>query len=557
MKKHKYTRLKQALLFSGIFSLLPSLQAQTFEAEDYSAFSDTTLGNTGGAYRSDDVDIEASSDQNGGFNVGWIAVNEWLSYQNLNITQAGTYRISLRVASPNGGLATVDLDAGSQTLADFTIPNTGGWQNWQTITADVNLTVGVFDLRVFSKSSGWNFNWIKVEALEQPDSLVFQAEDYTAFNDLSTGNTGAAYRTDDVDIGATTDTGGGFNVGWIEAGEWLSYDNVNITTTGNYQIKMRVASTTGGQANIDLNGGNIALGSIAIPNTGGWQNWQTVTLETHLTSGEYSLGVFAASSDWNFNWIEIVPGGEGPQEPNLAWSDEFNTIDTSVWNLEVGGSGNGNNELQWYSNGSNIGIEFDAQANSNVLFIEARQEEGGACWHGGNCGYTSGKITTQHKKSFKYGRLEARMKLPREQGIWPAFWMLGDNFNTQGWPQGGEIDIMEHVNTNNVTSGALHGPGYSGNTPINGHLVHNNSIDQDYHVYAIEWDANGITWFVDNTQFYSVTKAEVEQFGEYVYDQPFWFLFNLAVGGNWPGDPDHANFTTQRMYIDYIRVYQD
>lgn len=148
------------------------------------------------------------------------------------------------------------------------------------------------------------------------------------------------------------------------------------------------------------------------------------------------------------------------------------------------------------------------------------------------------------------------MKLPRTQGIWPAFWMLGDNFNNVGWPQGGELDIMEHVGTNNITSGALHGPGYSGNTPITGHLEHGASIDSVYRVYAVEWDANSIRWFVDGTNFYSVEKWQVEQYGEWVYDQPYWILLNVAVGGNWPGDPDHANFSTQRMYVDYVRVIQ-
>jgi beta-glucanase (GH16 family) len=263
------------------------------------------------------------------------------------------------------------------------------------------------------------------------------------------------------------------------------------------------------------------------------------------------------SSGWNLNWIEItkVKDNEEP-DPSLVWADEFDILDRSVWNIEVGGHGFGNNELQWYSDGNNVSIAYDAQVQSNVLVIEARKEQGGPCWWGGACEYTSGKLTTNGKKSFKYGRLEARMKLPKAQGIWPAFWMLGDNFNSQGWPKGGEIDIMEHVNTNNITSGALHGPGYSGNTPITGHLDHPSPIDQGYHVYAVEWDESGIRWFVDDTNFYSVTKAEVEQYGEYVYDAPFWFLLNLAVGGNWPGDPS-SNFTTQRMYVDYVRVYQD
>ena len=272
-----------------------------------------------------------------------------------------------------------------------------------------------------------------------------------------------------------------------------------------------------------------------------------------MEPGSFRPGIYAVSAGWNLNWIQIKPSEDS--QPGLTWSDEFDSLDTNTWNIETGGHGFGNNELQWYSNGQNFFIEFDPSAGSNVLVIEARKEWGGDCWFGSKCAYTSGKLTTQYKKSFKYGRIEARMKLPRVQGIWPAFWMLGDNYNTQGWPEGGEIDIMEHVNTNNVTSGALHGPGYSGNTPITGHLVHNASIDSEYKVYAIEWNESGIRWFVDEQQFYAITPNQVRQYGNYVYDAPFWLLLNLAVGGNWPGSPN-SDFSSARMYIDYVRVYQ-
>ncbi|WP_196161365.1 carbohydrate-binding protein [Reinekea sp. G2M2-21] len=533
--------------------------AQTFQAEDYSNYFDTTAGNTGGAYRNDNVDIEATSDVGGGYNVGWIDTSEWLSYTGLNIAQSGTYKVSLRVASSAGAQLSVDLNGGEQVLGSFNVPATGGWQQWQTLEQTVELNAGVYDLGVYAVTGGVNINWLSVEPVSTGGSAVkLEAEDYIDFEDTTAANLGGAYRSDAVDIEATTDTNGGYNVGWWEAGEWLAYPATSLAA-GQYTIKLRVASPAGATVSVDFNAGSLPVGPVTIPATGGWQNWQTVEITTNLAAGDYALGVFAQTGGFNLNWIEIESTGvqPPPPPPTVTWSDEFDTLNTSVWNIESGGHGFGNNELQWYSNGQNLSIQYDAQAQSNVLVIEARKEEGGPCWHGGNCGYTSGKITTRFNKSFKYGRMEARMKLPRVQGIWPAFWMLGDNFNTQGWPQGGEIDIMEHVNTNNITSGALHGPGYSGNTPITGHLDHAASIDQDYHVYAVEWDANGIRWFVDNLNFYSVTKAQVQQYGEYVYDQPFWFLLNLAVGGNWPGDPDHANFGPTRMYVDYVRVYQN
>ncbi len=245
----------------------------------------------------------------------------------------------------------------------------------------------------------------------------------------------------------------------------------------------------------------------------------------------------------------------------LVWSDEFDFIDKSVWTFEVGNKDNngwGNQELQYYTNGQNAFIEFDPQAGSNVLVIEARKETppGSSCWYG-TCQYSSTRLISRDKKSFQYGRIEARIKLPQTQGIWPACWMLGNSFGQVGWPQCGEIDIMEHVGKEpTITHGALHGPGYSGATPFSGTQNLGVSVDAEYHIYAIEWDTNGIRWFVDNTNFYSVTRAQVEQRGTWVFDQPFWLLLNVAVGGSWPGTPDNSSSFPQRMYVDYIRIYQ-
>lgn len=558
---HPLSSLRLAL--GGALLLSTAASAQVFQAEDYSAFSDTSAGNTGGAYRSDDVDIEATSDTGGGYNIGWVETGEWLTYPGLSIPASGTYVVRARVASPSGGTLSVDLNGGSILVGELAIPATGGWQSWQTVETQVQLDAGTYSLGVYASTGGWNFNWIEVQptGVNPPAAgQTFEAEDYGNASDTTPGNTGGAYRGGDVDIEAAQDTGGGYNVGWVDSGEWLSYPGLEVASAGNYEIQARVASGNGGVLSLDLNGGSTTLGEINIPNTGGWQNWQTVTLNAYLPQGSHSLGVYATTGGWNLNWLKVVPaGGTNPDpdpDPTVTWGDEFDTINTNVWNFETGGGGWGNNELQYYTNGNNAYIQFDPQAGSNVLVIEARQETGGQCWWGGNCGYTSTRMNTRYNQSFQYGRMEARIKLPKAQGIWPAFWMLGDNFNTQGWPQGGELDIMEHVGTNNITSGALHGPGYSGNTPITGHLDHAQPIEQTYNVYAVEWDANGIRWYVNDINFYSVSRAQVEQYGQWVYDQPFWFLLNVAVGGNWPGDPDHANFTTQRMYVDYVRVYQ-
>ena len=385
-------------------------------------------------------------------------------------------------------------------------------------------------------------------------AVVYQAENYNAYNDTTAGNSGGAYRNDNVDIEATTDTGGGFNIGWIAQGEWWAYNGLNIPSTGSYIIRMRVASPSGGTASVDLNGGSIQLGNFSIPATGGWQNWTTVSRTVTLNAGTYNLGVFAQSAGWNFNWIEVVPAGGR----TLVWSDEFNSINGANWTNDVGGGGYGNNEREYYTNGQNLSIQYDAQAGSNVIVFEARKDNPANynCWYG-RCEYTSARMTTSGKKTFKYGRIEARMKLPQTAGIWPAFWMLGSNIGSVGWPTCGELDIMEHIGSEAITvHGSMHGPNYSGNTPFTGPYYFNENITSNYHVYAIEWDTNGVSYYVDNTKYYSVSRAQVQTYGNWVFDQPMFILFNLAVGGNWPGNPDGSSSFPQRMLVDYVRVYQ-
>jgi beta-glucanase (GH16 family) len=391
-------------------------------------------------------------------------------------------------------------------------------------------------------------------AAASAQAVTYQAESYNAYYDTTAGNSGGAFRNDNVDIEATADAGGGFNVGWIAQGEWLAFNGLNIPSTGSYIIRLRVASPGGATASVDLNAGSIPLGNFAIPNTGGWQNWTTVSRTVTLNAGTYNLGVFAQTANWNFNWIEVVPAGG----PSLVWSDEFNSINTGTWNHETGGGGWGNNEREYYTAGQNASIQFDAQANSNVLVLEARRDNPANynCWYG-RCEYTSSRMNTSGKRTFTYGRIEARLKLPQTQGIWPAFWMLGNDIGSVGWPACGELDIMEHVGYEPaITHGAMHGPNYSGNTPFAGTNYLNEPVNANYHVYAIEWNSTSVRWFVDGVQFYQVTKSQVQGFGNWVFDHPMFLILNVAVGGNWPGNPDGSSTFPQRMYVDYIRVYQ-
>lgn len=240
--------------------------------------------------------------------------------------------------------------------------------------------------------------------------------------------------------------------------------------------------------------------------------------------------------------IFIVLNGHFATAQNwqLVWQDEFTNSISSDWNFEVNGNGGGNNELQYYR-AENASIQ-----NGNLV-ITAKQEN-----YLGKT-YTSARMTTQGKKYWKYGKIEARIAVPSVQGIWPAFWMLGESIGALGWPKCGEIDIMEHVNTGNTNYGTIHWNSdanthvdYGGNTQVN-------DITQ-YHTYSVEWDANAIRWYVDGTKYHEANIAGgVNSTSE--FHENFFIILNLAVGGNWPGNNIGAMPTS--MYVDYVRVYQD
>jgi CSLREA domain-containing protein len=293
-----------------------------FESEDYNpggegtGYHDTTAGNTGGAYRQDDVDIQATQDSSGTYNVGWIAAGEWLAYT-VNVNSAGSYTFALRVASPNNGTSLhIELD-GSNISGSIAVPNTGGWQTWQTVTTSaINLPAGTHVLLIVANTSGFNLNYVDVAAATQSASINlpghFEVEDYnpggegTGYHDTTSGNTGGAYRQDDVDIQTTQDSSGTFNVGWIAAGEWLAY-SVDVGNAGNYTFAIRVASpNSGSRLHLEIDGTNVS-GAIAVPNTGGWQTWQTVTTSAiSLTAGAHTLRIVAETNGFNLNFVDVA-----------------------------------------------------------------------------------------------------------------------------------------------------------------------------------------------------------------------------------------------------------
>ncbi len=247
------------------------------------------------------------------------------------------------------------------------------------------------------------------------------------------------------------------------------------------------------------------------------------------------------------------------REWELVWSDEFEaeanaSVSSENWTCEVGGHGWGNNELQYYTTSpDNVSHNGDGQL--VITAMRGQPEDNRTCWYG-QCAFTSARCTTQDKFEFTYGRVEARLKLPYGPGIWPAFWMLGADFPEVGWPNSGEIDIMENIGREpNTLYGTVHGPGYSGASGIGGHIVRDEPLAADFHVYAIEWDPQVIRWYIDGELFntFSVNSLRNQK---WVYDHDFFMIMNVAVGGDWPGHPDTTTEFPQQMLVDYVRVYQ-
>jgi len=234
----------------------------------------------------------------------------------------------------------------------------------------------------------------------------------------------------------------------------------------------------------------------------------------------------------------------------LVMQDEFDTDgapNSALWvyNIGTGTNGWGNNELEYYTD-----LPQNVKVQDGMLNITAIK----GAYNGS--AYTSARISTKGKFQQKYGRVEARIKMPWGKGLWPAFWMIGANSDVVAWPQCGEIDIMEYLGNNPTTVfGTVHGPGYSGSNAITkNYTLSNDRFDTDFHVFGIEWGENYINYYVDDVLYNQITPANAS--GEWVFNQPFYIILNLAVGGNLPGSPNTDTTFPQTMLVDYVRVYQ-
>jgi hypothetical protein len=408
------------------------------QAEDYRSggegvgYHDLTAGNTGAAYRTDDVDIQAATDAGGGYNVGWTQAGEWLQYD-VNVAQTGLYNFTARLASATAGTKTVAVTVDGAAAATFSFTDATGWQSWKDyVVNNVSLTSGPHVLRITMATANFNINYLDVAAKVNaapsanagPDRTVtvntavtldgrgssdpdngpqalsyswsqvsgpavtlnnaassqpgftptatgayvfrltvsdgaataaddvsitvnsapigialpgrIQAEDYKAggegvgYHDLTAGNSGAAYRTDDVDIQATTDAGGGYNVGWTQAGEWLAYD-VSVAQTGLYNLTARLASATAGTKSITYYLDGIAIGTIGYTDATGWQSWKTATLSNiNLTAGGHVLRINFTTADLNVNYVDVAAATAPELILNGNFSNGLNSWTTAA-----------------------------------------------------------------------------------------------------------------------------------------------------------------------------------------------------------------------------------
>ena len=240
----------------------------------------------------------------------------------------------------------------------------------------------------------------------------------------------------------------------------------------------------------------------------------------------------------------------------VVWSDEFNAAngslpDSSKWVMETGGNGWGNNELESYTNRTQNAHLQDG----NLQIIANKETYTGP--DGITRQYTSARIKTQTLFTQKYGRFEARIKIPQGQGMWPAFWMLGDNIGQVGWPTCGEIDIMENIGKEPTkVHGSMHGPGYSGSNGLTGtYTIPSGNFADDFHIFAVEWETSVVRFYVDGNLYETRTPGDLPPGTTWVFDHPFFILLNVAVGGDWPGPPDNTTVFPQTMLVDYVRVY--
>ena len=481
----------------------------TIQAENYDlggeglAYHDSETANQGGVYRTDGVDIEASTDAGGGYDVGWTAAGEWLKYS-VNVNTSGNYTLGFRTAGTSAGAVSVLVD-GANVTGTVNLPNTGGWQTWATTNvSNINLTAGQHIVEVLVVTAGFNLNYVSVTTTNQAPSISLTSP----------------------------------------------ASNATFTAPASVTINATASDADGTVSKVDFYNGSTLLGTAnTSPYSFTWSN---------VATGSYSITAKAIDNSGAVTTsgaVSITVNAVVSNCPNLTWSDEFNgtSLDQTKWSYQTGDGcpgncGWGNNELEYYTSSTN-----NVNVSGGNLAIVARNENN---YNGTGKNFTSGKLVTSGKFSQKYGRYEARVKVPSASGTWPAFWMLADN--TQ-WPATGEIDILECANANPTTwFGTLHYASTAGVHQSKGSTwTSSTPLSNDFHVYACEWNTDQISWYVDGVLRGTATKAAViSGGGAWPFDdQKFFIILNLAVGGNFTGQTPNPAEYPQTMLVDYVRVY--
>ncbi len=320
----------------GPYGGAPAAVPGTVQAANYDtggqgvAYNVTSVNGSANGYRSDGVDLEACTDTGCGYDIGWTAAGQWFKYT-VNVATAGSYSVSLRLASPYGltdGLHIANA-AGTNLSGAIAVPNTGGYQNWATVTASVTLPAGVQTLTVDQDSNGWNIHYMAFAAAGgggegpyggAPAAVpgTVQAANYdtggqgVAYNVTSVNGSANSYRSDGVDLEACTDTGCGYDIGWTAAGQWFKY-TINVASAGTYALSLRLAAPTAVTDGLHVanSAGSNLTGPVTVPATGGWQNWTTVTASVTLPAGVQTLTVDQDNPGWNIHYMAFATSGSG------------------------------------------------------------------------------------------------------------------------------------------------------------------------------------------------------------------------------------------------------
>jgi len=352
-------------------------------------------------------------------------------------------------------------------------------------------------------------------------------------------------------------------IGYFDNGDWLMYSDIDFGSGPEAIVFNLAKASTDGHIEVRLDALDGTLIADFYPvSTGGWTSFEEQVANITTVTGIHDLYFVARDASGVCNLDYFTFSDIGIYEPNwvLHWSDEFNgnELDESVWSKVYHGNPD-NGELQFYTPRSE-----NIEVSDGTLKLIARKETYTAQGPWMNAPetreYTSGKIETQGKLTFQYGKIEARMKLPRGKGTWPAFWMLGENLFDAGvgWPKCGEIDIMEHGQDFDNLGAAIHTESYNhtiGTQKTGTYII--SDYDTDFHTYGLEWSENKLSFYVDGNHYFSLTKDAIgSSESEWPFDQPFWLILNHAVGGAWGGTPDDSLYphTTE---VDWVRVYKD